>query len=699
MATVKRSFSGNFRGLDARPDRVDFRDREYRPPLRSLPPEYPAEHLISTYLDDYLADGMVLDQGSEGACTGFGLAAVINYIFWEMYQRKKLKGHEVPAPELVSPRMLYNNARLYDEWDGEDYDGSSCRGALKGWHKHGVCTAELFPYDDKTFIPPKEGWDRDAIQRPLGAYYRVNALSIVDMQAAIHETHAVYASAKVHKGWGLDAVNTIDTAVIRQDSRKVSGGHAFAIVGYNRFGFIVQNSWGGGWGYKGFGLLPYDDWVRNGYDAWVAAIGAPVATSEMPGSKAEVPLVVQSGLANKLAESASATSSVAQVADWSETLAYRHAVVSGNEGRLLRRLPEAADAGHNLEIVFEQAARRIADDGCRHLVFYAHGGITDERAAIRHVQKLGPSFAANGIHPVFFVWKTGLLESLLHVAKDQFADLRDALEDMRSKGLVDDLIDSFREKRDRTFELAARQLVGRTVWSEIKQNAEAAAVGDGTIRRISKHVRALLKKHGDLNVHFVGHSAGSIWLGHMAEDFRQARLADPASPPVKTVTLWAPACTVAFANRQYGKAFERGVITTGGMHIDLLDDERERADHVGHEGLYGKSILYLVSRALESAHKTPLLGLHLAWPDQFEAAYDDDVFAGASLSDVTDWASISKSAKVSLNVLSSAEANNGVARILVSHSSFDNDIEINTAMLTRILGAKPKVAIRRLDSN
>ncbi len=37
--------------FDVRPDRVDFRDRFYQPPLVSLTPEYPDPQLV----DDYLA--------------------------------------------------------------------------------------------------------------------------------------------------------------------------------------------------------------------------------------------------------------------------------------------------------------------------------------------------------------------------------------------------------------------------------------------------------------------------------------------------------------------------------------------------------------------------------------------------------------------------------------------------------------------
>jgi hypothetical protein len=68
--------------FDARPDRIDFRDLFYRPPLISLEREYPSATSIAQYLAKYSDDGMILDQGKEGACTGFGLAAVINYLYW-----------------------------------------------------------------------------------------------------------------------------------------------------------------------------------------------------------------------------------------------------------------------------------------------------------------------------------------------------------------------------------------------------------------------------------------------------------------------------------------------------------------------------------------------------------------------------------------------------------------------------------------
>ena len=142
-------YIGNYQ-LDARPDRIDLRDRIYLPPLRSLAHEFPESHYVTKYFSMYKI--LVLDQGKEGACTGFGLACAINYLLWWralMKHEAEQPNKKFNPPAQVSQRMLYHLARFYDEWPGEDYEGSSCRGAVKAWYKHGVCSLKLWPYRDK----------------------------------------------------------------------------------------------------------------------------------------------------------------------------------------------------------------------------------------------------------------------------------------------------------------------------------------------------------------------------------------------------------------------------------------------------------------------------------------------------------------------------------------------------------------------
>jgi hypothetical protein len=73
----------------------------------------------------------------------------------------------------VSPRMLYEMARRYDEWPGETYEGSSARGAVKGWIAHGVCTREQWPDKKHGLAHFDPELSQLARLTPGGAYYRV----------------------------------------------------------------------------------------------------------------------------------------------------------------------------------------------------------------------------------------------------------------------------------------------------------------------------------------------------------------------------------------------------------------------------------------------------------------------------------------------------------------------------------------------
>jgi hypothetical protein len=168
------------RNLDALPDRIDIRDWFYQPTLSPLPDRVVSCDMVPR----------ILDQGSEGACTGFALAAVVNYHL----ARRNLK-------RFVSPRMLYQMARKYDEWPGEGYEGSSARGAMKGWVAHGVCSEDSWPYDvhGTESLTPKIA--EEAQLTPGGSYYRVMHRQIRDMHAALAEVGILYATLMVHAGW------------------------------------------------------------------------------------------------------------------------------------------------------------------------------------------------------------------------------------------------------------------------------------------------------------------------------------------------------------------------------------------------------------------------------------------------------------------------------------------------------------------
>jgi len=719
--------------LDARPDRLDLRDLVYRSPLRSLPPRWPLDEDLKKLLPAYVKAGRILNQGNEGACTGFGLACVTNYLYWLRHLDLPARGRK--QPDLVSPRMFYELAKLYDEWPGQDYEGSSCRGALKGWHKHGICTETLWPYPldrdgNGVFARPLAGWDDDATRRPLGVYYRVDKKSVVDMQAAIYEIGAVYVSGDVHDGWGLGAGPLPDShdklPRITRMAQK-TGGHAFALVGFNERGFVVQNSWGTGWGASGFAVLPYEDWVTNGTDAWAVALGVPQDLSDVKGRSAPA---TKSAKGAKAAPAASGFRVMAgrglnvvgatlcvggnppddpwpfnhdfmhppyQPLRTDE--AYTHTLVSGNDGQLMATDFTRARSdreGLAREIVVERPAAwfKARKDKTVKLAIYAHGGLNNELGSIQRIRVLAPYFLANSIYPLFFTWKTGPGETLLDMIEDLAHRVIDG---DRSAGWLDRLREAAAEAKDRAIEAVGRQFA-RGIWSEMRENAEGGATPDHVLdlaARLLRELRDTLAKSGKtLEIHLIGHSAGSILLGHLL-----GRLAGPDVVQAASCELYAAACSSGFAVQHYGAAHQAGVLSMNALRLHVLTDGNERADGLptAERDIYGKSLLYLVSRALDDVRKQPLLGMEraLVKPD---TAWVDDQWAGPANADVAAWLKLWPAGELLHRVTTPKVRTTRTGdQTAASHGSFDNNIDVLTGTLERIRGGALVAPMEWLD--
>lgn len=707
--------------LDARPDRLDLRDRPYQPPLRSLPPRYPADAALARTLPGYVKAGLILDQGSEGACTGFGLACVANHLLW---LRRLREGDTSPfAP--VSPRMLYELARRYDEWPGEDYDGSSARGAVKGWHKHGVCSDWFWPYPLDTdgrprFVSPLPGWDRDAGRRTIGVYYRVDTASVTDLQAAIAEIGAVYVTAQVHDGWNRLARKRAlapprkHAEIIRQRIPPLTdpaslGGHAIALVGYNEHGFVVQNSWGSCWGAAGFALLPYADWVDHATDAWACALGVPVAEDAGRVSSRR-PI----GAGRAFGTLARGTRAAGNPPDdpWpidrdflnpayrpcATDEAYLHTLVSGNDGALrvsdFTRDPGDATA-YARQIVLDQALAWVGRQrGTLKLALYAHGGLNAEAASIDRIRLLVPCFLANGIYPLFLTWRTGTAETLGQMATDWWRRISGTGPEP-SGGLADRL----REAGDRAMEAMAHRL-GRGLWTEMRENARLAMDPGRTLDLLAGQLVALKQALGrrSLELHLIGHSAGAILLGHLLERLLRDDLR-PRAPAVATCSLYAPACSVGFAVERYLGAATAGLLDPAQLHVYNLSDANEKRDGLPDAAhpAYGKSLLYLVSRALDDTRKMPLLGFERAIVPGY--ATDGDQWAAECLPDVQAWQQRWGGAGGRASIVASptVRTTRSGGQAPASHGSFDNNLEVIGETLERIRGGALVSPLEWLD--
>jgi hypothetical protein len=701
---------------DARPDRVDLRDRPYAPPLRSLPPVFPDDQGVARWLPGYIAAGLVRDQGRDGACTGFGLACVINYLYWI----RGAGADPATAHVSVSPRMLYELARRYDEWPGEQYDGSSCRGALKGWHKHGVCSESLWAYRDAkgraVLLSPEPGWERDAIGRPLGVYYRVDGQSITDLQAAIADIGAVYVSVRTHPGWiRVPAMpvprhhRDFPLIPLPEPGEKQRGGHALALVGYNERGFVVQNSWGVGWGARGFAVLRYDDWAAHATDAWVCALGVPqeptatrVAGVRWPVASGRSLSTWDAGVTNPHNPSDDPWPIDREYLNpayepWSTAEAYAHTLISGNDG-----VVEVADvtrgvAGDATAYVREIAVARplawasASGTTALRLVVYAHGGLNAEAESIARIRVLAPYFGANGVYPLFLTWKTGPLDTLLDVFADKVRAFFGVDADGRSGALlgIDD------EQWDRGVDRLARFTV-KGLWTEMRQNARRGAREGRVLDLLAGalgELRDTCREAGKtLDVHVVGHSAGSILLGHLLD--RLGAAAEPAR--VGSCTLFAAACSTRFALAHYVDA-NPAVLMPDRIALHHLSDKNEKDDFLvgsAANNLYGKSLLYLVSRALDDERKMPLLGMERALDP---ACNTSDYWAASELPSLERLqAGVAAAAKLAWAAPEVRVTRTGET-VTASHGSFDNNIELVATLIRRITGGEPATEIEWLD--
>ncbi len=686
MPSTNASLNGRTRTFNARPDRYDIRDRCYQPRLVNLPPTFPAPEVIEGKLKLYKK--LVLDQGSEGACTGFALAAMINYLRFKDGVLMAADGKE-QMPEKVSARMLYEHARLYDEWPGEDYDGSSCRGALKGWHRHGVCLEETWPYlsQDGSAGRPATGWAEEAAKITLGAYYRIETDDITALQSAIHEVGAVYVSASVHKGWEVPENAKVLPVIQWRSNTKVNGLHAFALVGYRDDGFIVQNSWGPTWGFYGFALLPYSDWIVHGTDAWVSTLGVERMNVAVPTNYSSSSLNVRAGSGQT--GSGALVNGAADLME--EDKVRSHCMVVGNDGILLR----ASGAYTVNEWMKEVLIKRVREwmsksSKRRQIAIYAHGGLNDESAGIKRAQVMAPCFLANDIYPIFIVWKTGWHESLKDIGVDLLKKVVPGEDPVKQAGgFLGWAKEKISDGWDYTVETTLA-VVGKALWWQMKQNAEASVKRGHSADLLAGELVKLRAEFSDCGIHLMGHSAGSIWQGELISALGRQ---EGGSVKIDTCHLFAPACTVGFANEHFKKAVEAQQLSAKKFFITNLSDGAERADNVA--GFYGKSLLYFVSRACEKAHKTPILGMEAAWNKSLDNK--EDVFNEDFEAELATWRKFANNTPLLQPDLVREEAimNDGKKASPPSHGGFDNDIATMTTALKRILGLGKKATLQK----
>ncbi|WP_089168103.1 caspase family protein [Azotobacter chroococcum] len=247
----------------------------------------------------------------------------------------------------------------------------------------------------------------------------------------------------------------------------------------------------------------------------------------------------------------------------------------------------------DVDAIFEEhLVRALAEAKAQNrklrLLFYAHGGLASESGGLAIAEKHIDWWMRNGVYPIYFVWETGLFESIGQMLKRAVFG--------SPRGFIDSATDLL-------IESAAEPLRGPQIWGEMKLSAERAAQPQlGGAWQVAGKLKAFCDAHpGEIELHAIGHSAGSIFHSHFL-----AAAHNLGVPVFDTLQLFAPAVRVDTFKDQLLGLLDAGKVARK-LTLFTMNKHYEKDDNCAQ--LYRKSLLYLIFNALEDKRGTPILGL------------------------------------------------------------------------------------------
>ena len=193
----------------------------------------------------------VKNQLAVSSCVAHALAAVVEY--FNFMQEK--------SDTTMSTEFIYGNRINHTYTD----KGMFIRDALENLRKYGTCPNSSMPGNIE--VP-------EAIRR-----FNQNALGVIpvaypnritnycslykknDMKLWLMTKGPIVFSVKWYENYWL----TVNNELHFDEKSEPSGCHCMVIYGWNKEGWLFQNSWGNTWGDGGRAVYPYDATIR---EAW-----------------------------------------------------------------------------------------------------------------------------------------------------------------------------------------------------------------------------------------------------------------------------------------------------------------------------------------------------------------------------------------------------------------------------------------------
>jgi C1A family cysteine protease len=192
----------------------------------------------------------VYDQGHLGSCTANAIGFCYHYD--EIKQKEK-------SAFIPSRLFIYYNERNLEGHVTED-SGAEIHDGIQVIHSLGVCSETDWPYNiDKFKDKPTDNCYSFALSHKT-IDYRAISQNLDQLKSALIEGFPVVFGFSVYESFESEEVAKTGYMPMPKPNEKILGGHAVTIVGFDNSKkiFIVRNSWGSGWGDKGYFYMPYD---------------------------------------------------------------------------------------------------------------------------------------------------------------------------------------------------------------------------------------------------------------------------------------------------------------------------------------------------------------------------------------------------------------------------------------------------------
>lgn len=246
------------------PQKPDFRDLKFSVEQEELKP------IQSVYLSDKYKLPLPYDQGQLGSCTANGIGFLVHYDLLNKFSQNKT------APFMPSRLFIYYYERLSEGTVDQDA-GAVIRDGIKVVNRMGVCSEDLWPYDIEQFaVEPDAKCVQSALNCEALKYKAVDNTNKQLMVNCLLQGFPIVFGMSVYESFMGHKVAATGIVPMPKATERLVGGHCMAIVGYSLQydAFIVRNSWGTGWGQKGYCRIPAAYLCNDNYasDFWMVTL-------------------------------------------------------------------------------------------------------------------------------------------------------------------------------------------------------------------------------------------------------------------------------------------------------------------------------------------------------------------------------------------------------------------------------------------